>query len=154
MDIRTGDLNNEDIISLLQEHHADMLLHSPPESVHALDIAALAAPEVTFWSVWDGEELAGCAALKELSKEHGEIKSMRTSASYLRQGVARKLLEHVIEQADLRSYKRLSLETGSMDAFLPAQRLYKFFGFEECEPFAEYVEDPYSTFMTKDMGLL
>ena len=153
MDIRVDELNNEEVISLLNEHHSDMLLHSPPESVHALDIEALAAPDVTFWSLWDGEELAGCAALKELDKEHGEIKSMRTSARYLRQGVARTLLEHIIEQAKLRSYTRLSLETGSMDAFLPAQRLYKFFGFEQCSPFAEYVEDPYSTFMTKDMGI-
>ena len=151
MDIRVGGLNNEDVISLLKEHHSDMLIHSPPESVHALDVEALAAPDVTFWSLWKGEELAGCAALKELSKEPGEIKSMRTSSRYLRQGVAKKLLEHIIEQAKFRSYKKLSLETGSMDAFLPAQRLYKVFGFEQCAPFANYVEDPHSTFMTRDM---
>jgi putative acetyltransferase len=152
MDIRVGELNNEDVISLLQEHHSDMLLHSPPESVHALNVEALAAPDVTFWSLWNGEELAGCAALKELSKTHGEIKSMRTSSRYLRKGVAKKLLEHIIEQATLRSYSKLSLETGSLDAFLAAKRLYKSFGFEECAPFAEYVEDPYSTFMTRNMG--
>ena len=153
MDIRVGDLHNEYVISLLKEHHSDMLLHSPPGSVHALDIQALAAPDVTFWCLWNGAELAGCGALKELSKKHGEIKSMRTSACYLRQGVAKKLLEHIIEQATLRSYKQLSLETGSMDVFIPAQRLYEIFGFEQCAPFAGYVEDPYSTFMTKGLEL-
>lgn len=149
MDIHVGELRNKDVITLLQEHHKDMLSHSPAESVHALDLNALEAPDITFWSFWINQTLAGVGALKEIDMEHGEIKSMRTSTNHLRQGVAGKLLEHIIKQANIRSYKRLSLETGTMNAFLPAQKLYQQFGFLECEPFGNYKEDPYSMFMTK-----
>ena len=117
MDVRIGELRNKDIINLLEEHHADMLSHSPPESVHALDLTALESPDVTFWSFWVDHELAGIGALKELDNEHGEIKSMRTSTNLLRKSIARKLLAHIINQANIRSYKKLSLETGTMDAF-------------------------------------
>jgi len=149
MDIKVGELRNDAVISLLQEHHEDMLLHSPPESVHALDLSALEQPNVTFWSLWINQELAGIGAIKELDKNHCEIKSMRTSSKFLRQGIARKILSHIVEQATLRSYKRLSLETGTMDAFIPAQKLYQQFGFKVCEPFGNYQEDPYSVFMSK-----
>ena len=91
----------------------------------------------------------GCIALKELDEHHGEIKSMRTVSSHLRKGVARQLLEYIIEESRQRCYRRLSLETGSMDAFEPARRLYANFEFEYCDPFAEYNQDPYSVFMTK-----
>jgi len=151
MDIRVGELRNKDVITLLQEHQVDMLSHSPAESVHALNLSALEAPDITFWSFWINHELVGVGALKEIDEKHGEIKSMRTSTKHLRQGVARKLLEHIIEQANSRSYERLSLETGTMDAFLPAQKLYQQFGFQECEPFSNYTEDPYSMFMTKNI---
>jgi putative acetyltransferase len=151
MDIRVGELHNERVIALLKEHHEDMLTHSPEESVHALDLNALEAPDITFWSFWINKKLAGIGAIKEIDKTHGEIKSMRTSSDHLRQGIARRLLEHIIKQASIRSYKRLSLETGTMDAFLPAQKLYQQFGFKECEPFSNYEKDPYSIFMTKDI---
>jgi len=151
MDIRVGELRNKEVIALLQEHHKDMLSHSPVESVHALDLNALEAPDITFWSFWINNKLAGVGALKEIDAEHGEIKSMRTSTNHLRQGVAGKLLEHIIKQANIRSYKRLSLETGTMDVFLPAHKLYQLFGFQECEPFGDYKEDPYSMFMTKSI---
>ena len=128
-----------------------MALHSPPESIHALDIEALRQSEITFWTAWESGELLGCGALKELNPQHGEIKSMRTAASHLRRGVAKNLLSHIIEEAKHRGYNRLSLETGSMEAFEPAHRLYANFGFTPCEPFADYVEDPYSVFMTRDI---
>jgi len=126
-----------------------MLIHSPPTSVHALDLSALAKPGITFWSVWQDDKLAGCGALKEIDKLHGEIKSMRTSKDFLRQGVAKLLLEHIISQACSRGYQQISLETGTMEAFKPAQKLYQQLGFEVCLPFADYQEDPYSTFMSK-----
>ncbi|WOH36358.1 GNAT family N-acetyltransferase [Thalassotalea fonticola] len=151
MDIRIGELRNKAVITLLEEHHQDMLSHSPPESVHALDLGALEQRDVTFWSLWINQELAGIGALKELDKEHGEIKSMRTSKHHLRKGIARILLEHIIKQANERSYKKLSLETGTMEAFLPAQKLYQRFGFVECGPFGNYQEDPYSMFMSKNI---
>ncbi|MDO6718650.1 GNAT family N-acetyltransferase [Psychrosphaera sp. 1_MG-2023] len=149
MVIRVGGLEHKDVIALLQEHHGDMLVHSPPESVHALDISGLKAKDVTFWSLWIDNKLAGIGALKELNKEHGEIKSMRTSADFLRQGMAQKLLTHLIHEANQRSYKQLSLETGTAEAFIPAQQLYLRFGFKQCPPFGQYIEDPYSMFMTK-----
>ncbi|TGE76950.1 GNAT family N-acetyltransferase [Pseudoalteromonas sp. KS88] len=149
MNIKTGELAHPDVIALLQSHHNDMLQHSPVKSVHALDVSKLAAPEITFYSLWIDNNLAGVGALKALNTTHGEIKSMRTSSAHLRQGIAAKLLTHIIAQATQRGYKTLSLETGTADAFLPAQRLYTRFGFKECEPFGDYVLDPYSLFMSK-----
>jgi putative acetyltransferase len=126
-----------------------MALHSPPESIHALDIESLRSPEITFWSAWEGPALLGCGALLELDPEHGEIKSMRTARQHLREGVASRMLQHILAEAELRSYTRLSLETGSMEAFAPARALYTRYGFAFCDPFANYVLDPNSVFMTR-----
>jgi putative acetyltransferase len=151
MDIRIDDLSHPEVIRLLQLHLQSATLHSPPESVHALDLGALRKPEVTFWSLWEGSELLGCGAIKELDSRHGEIKSMRTVATHQRKGVASRLIRHIIEEAERRTYRRLSLETGSMEAFAPARRLYAGFGFRSCGPFADYVDDPYSVFMTREV---
>lgn len=151
MDIKIDDLTGTEIHKLLLEHRRSMFLHSPPESVHALDIEALRKPEITFWSAWENGELVGCGALKELDSTHAEIKSMRTASSHLRKGVARNLLNHIMEEAARRGYRRLSLETGSGQAFEPARTLYDNFGFTYCGPFDDYVEDPYSVFMTKEL---
>jgi putative acetyltransferase len=151
MDIKIDDLNGPEVHELLREHLRNMALHSPPESVHALGVEALRRPEITFWSAWEEGELLGCGALKELDSRHGEIKSMRTSSTHLRKGVAATLLKHILEEAARRGYRRLSLETGSMEAFEPARRLYEKYGFTYCEPFADYVEDPYSVFMTREL---
>jgi len=137
---------------LLQEHHDDMLKHSPQESVHALDISLLKSADVTFFSVWDNDKLAGCGALKELTTDHAELKSMRTSKCYLRKGVAAKLLTHILKIAESRHYSKVSLETGTANAFVPAQKLYKSFAFETCEPFSNYAKDPYSVYFTKSLG--
>jgi putative acetyltransferase len=151
MNIKVDDLSGPEIYQLLQEHLQSMALHSPPESIHALDIEALRQPEITFWTAWEGAELLGCGALKQLDSQHAEIKSMRTSSSRLRTGVARKMLAHIIEEAQRRAYRRLNLETGSANAFAPARKLYESFDFSYCGPFAGYVEDPYSVFMTRKL---
>lgn len=151
MQIRVDDLTSPQVQQLLKEHLQSMHLHSPPESIHALDLDGLRQPEITFWSVWDGDELLGCGALKELDPQHGEIKSMRTAVAHQRKGVAKTMLQYIIAEAQRRSYTRLSLETGSMVAFEPARNLYASFGFEYCEPFADYVLDPYSVFMTRTL---
>ncbi|MGN7456943.1 GNAT family N-acetyltransferase [Paenibacillus pasadenensis] len=152
MKIIIDDLNGPEIQALIAEHLRDMADSSPPESVHALDLSGLKKPEVTFWSVWEDGELLGCGALKQLDARHGELKSMRTASRHLRKGVARALVEHIIGEARRRGYERLSLETGSMESFFPAQRLYASFGFVECGPFASYVLDPNSLFMTKELA--
>jgi putative acetyltransferase len=151
MQIRLDDLSGPEIRGLLDEHLTNMAQLSPPESVHALDIDALRKPGITFWTVWSGSELLGCGALKELDPKHGEVKSMRTSSAHRRKGVARTMLTHIIEEARRRAYARLSLETGSMAAFEPAQNLYARFGFTFCPPFADYVADPNSVFMTRPL---
>ena len=151
MHIKIDDLKGSEIYELLQEHLQSMALYSPPESIHALDIEALRQPEITFWTAWEKDELLGCSALKQLDSQHGEIKSMRTASRHLRKGVAAHLLNHILQEAKRRSYKRLSLETGSGAAFKPAHQLYSKFGFTPCEPFADYVEDPYSVFMTREI---
>jgi putative acetyltransferase len=150
--IRIDDLSGPEIRALLTEHVRRMHELSPPESVHALDLAALRRPEITFWTAWTDGTLLGCGALKELDPTHGEIKSMRTVDSQLGKGVGRAMVEHIITEARKRGYARLSLETGSMPAFAPARRLYAGFGFVPCGPFADYVEDPHSVFMTRDLG--
>ena len=152
MDIRLDDLTGPEIAALLNEHVASMYTHSPPESVHALPIEKLRAPEITFWSVWNDGKLLGCGALKELDSQHGEIKSMRTVSKHLRRGVACAVLDHIINEAKRRGYRRLSLETGSMAAFVPARKLYERAGFTYCGPFADYVEDPNSVFMTMQLA--
>ena len=151
MNIRLDDLRGPAVIQLLREHLRDVRMHSPPESSHALDLEGLRSPDVTFWSVWEDGELLGGGALKELAPRHGEIKSMRTAASHLRKGVASHLVRYIVDEARRRSYRRLSLETGSMDAFAPARIFYASFGFEFCAPFADYVEDSHSLFMTREL---
>jgi putative acetyltransferase len=149
--IRVDDLAGPEIRALLEEHLRNMHELSPPESVHALDLAALRKPDITFWTAWSQGELLGCGALKALDVMHGEVKSMRTAPARRRTGVGRALLEHIITEARTRSYARLSLETGSMQAFAPARRLYETFGFTYCGPFADYAADPNSVFMTRSL---
>ncbi len=148
MKIETDDLTRPQVHALLEEHLRNMYEVSPPESVHALDLGKLRAPDITFWTAWDGDALLGCGALKELDALHGEVKSMRTPQALRRSGAGRALLAHIISTARSRGYARLSLETGSMDAFIPAQKLYESAGFVYCGPFGGYGEDPNSVFMT------
>lgn len=151
MEIRTGGLDRPELQQLLREHLQTLAQYSPPESMHALDLESLRQADITFWSVWEGDGLMGCGALKELDSRHGEIKSMRTVAKHLRRGVAARLLSHIIAEASRRAYRRLSLETGSMAAFAPARRLYAANGFRECAPFADYALDPHSVYMTREL---
>jgi len=127
---------------------------APAESRHALDLNGLRGADVTVWSIWDGPALAGIGALKHMTESHAEIKSMRTAASHLRQGVASRILQHLIQEAIARSYSRLSLETGSMAIFDPARRFYTSFGFVPCAPFGHYKADPNSVFMTTQLNEL
>ncbi len=148
MRIERDDLLRPEVIALLNEHLANMYALGPAESVHALDVTALKSPDVTFWTVWDDGVLLGCGALKELDPTHGEVKSMRTPTHLRRRGAGRAVLAQILAEAKTRGYRRLSLETGSMEAFKPAQKLYESVGFVYCGPFGPYKEDPYSTFMT------
>jgi putative acetyltransferase len=148
MRIVVDDLTSEAIARFLEEHIRDMRSVSPPESKHALDLDGLRKPNITFWSVLDGDLIAGCGALKELDAQHGEVKSMRTAASHRGHGIGAMMLQHIIEEARRRGYIRLYLETGAMPFFTPARRLYARHGFVPCAPFADYKEDPNSVFMT------
>lgn len=143
------DLSGAPIRALLEEHFAGMLANSPAGSCHFLDFDGLRAGNVTFWSIHRGNDLAGCGALKIHDSGHGEIKSMRTAVDFLRQGVAARMLDHIIAEARSRALTRLSLETGSSPAFEPALALYRRYGFAECQPFGDYRPDPFSRFMTR-----
>lgn len=145
------DLSGPEIAAFLDEHVRQVREITPPESAHALDLDRLRSPEVTFWSVLDGAALVGCGAIKRLETGHAEIKSMRTSPSRQRGGVASVLLAHIIREARRMGVTRLSLETGSLPFFAPARRLYAKFGFEPCAPFADYRADPNSVFMTRTL---
>lgn len=148
MDIRLDDLRGPEIAEFLAEHIRDMRSISPPESKHALDLEGLRAPTITFWSAWTEQRLVGCCALKELDPTQGELKSMRVARDLRGGGMGARLLEHAIAVARERRYVRLSLETGAMDFFIPARRLYTRYGFVTCGPFGDYRLDPNSVFMT------
>jgi putative acetyltransferase len=150
MFIETDDPARPDVFALLEEHLRNMHELSPPESVHALDVSKLKAADITFWTAREDGVLLGCGALKELEPGHGEIKSMRTPQAMRRRGAGRAILAHIVAVARERRYARLSLETGSMEAFIPAQRLYESVGFRYCGPFADYTLDPNSVFMTHE----
>ena len=152
LQIRPDDLSGPQIRAMLEEHLQHMRSIGPPESVHALELDELRAPDISFWCAWRGEQLAGCGALKRLDAGHAEIKSMRTAAAARRSGVAAAMLAHLIEQAKARGLRRLSLETGSQPEFAPARALYRRFGFAPCGPFGGYAEDPCSTFMTRTLA--
>lgn len=149
--IRVDDPARDDVRRLLDEHLADMFATSPAESVHALDHEALSRPSVTFFTVRDGELLLGCGALQRLDDGHGEIKSMRTASAARGRGVGGAVLGRLLAEGVARGYRRLSLETGTQDYFAPARRLYARHGFVECGPFAAYVLDPNSVFMTREL---
>lgn len=151
MHIEIDDPARPDVYALLEEHLRNMYELSPPESVHALDVSRLKSPDITFWSARDGDQLLGCGALKELSSDHGEIKSMRTPSAIRRRGAGRAILDHILAEAKKRGYKRLSLETGSVAGFAAAHALYESAGFQPCGPFGDYKLDPYSVFMTIDL---
>lgn len=149
MKIVIDDLTGPEIAALLGEHLRDMAAFSPPESRHALDLDGLRQPGITFWSAWEGTTLVGCAALKRLNAHHAEIKSMRTAGTHRRKGVAARLLQHLLDEAQRRLFQRVSLETGSMAAFEPARCLYEKFGFRYCDAFGGYAPDRNSVFMTR-----
>lgn len=158
MRITEGTLDHPAVRELIIEHLADMHETSAPESIHALDLAALQTPELTFWSAWledsasPEDMLAGCAALKELDPAHGEIKTMRTARGTRGRGVASTMVQHLVTEATARGYSRLSLETGVEDYFAVARRLYARHGFTVCPPFGDYIPDPNSVFMTRTLG--
>jgi putative acetyltransferase len=149
MEIRLDDLQGREVEEFLDAHVQEMKAVSPPESKHAFDIDSLRQPEITFWSVWEEKAMVGCGALKQLSTDHAEIKSMRTSESGRGKGVASLLLGHILQVAKERGYVEVSLETGSFPFFKPARQLYEKFGFLQCDPFGDYQEDPNSIFMSR-----
>ena len=152
MRIEIDDLSRPQVHALLEEHLSNMYELSPPEQVFALDLNKLRATDITFWTVWDEEDLVGCGALKELSPTHGEIKSMRTPAAARGRGAGRALLAHIISVARQREYMTLSLETGTHAAFEPAHNLYRSKGFAVSGPFGSYRPDPHSVFMELRLG--
>lgn len=146
-----GDVGDSRVAALLRVHLTGARAQTAPGSAHALDFTSLQSSEVTFWTAWDGDRLLGIGALKRLSPEHGEIKSMHTAESARHRGVGRAMLRHIIATAQRCGMSRLSLETGSWPFFQPARELYRSQGFTECPPFADYSEDSNSVFMTMDL---
>ncbi|KQU66398.1 GNAT family N-acetyltransferase [Phycicoccus sp. Root101] len=152
MQVRAGGLDTPQVAALLAAHVEDMRRYSPPESVHTLDLDRLRTPDLSFWSVWEGDEVLACGALRELDPRHGELKSMRTAPAHRGRGIGAHVLDHLVGEATARGYTRLSLETGSPEEFAPARRLYARRGFVECGPFGPYAADDFSVFMTLDLA--
>lgn len=152
MHIVEGGLDDPRVVALLHTHVTRARAETARGSAHALDLGGLRAPEVTFWSVWEDDAVVGVGALKRLSADHGEVKSMHTAEAARGRGVGSALLRQILATARERGMRRLSLETGSWPYFLPARALYARHGFVECAPFGEYGEDPNSVFMTLALG--
>jgi putative acetyltransferase len=151
MRIIQGDLRDPRVVDLIRIHLTTARAETAPGSAHALDLAGLQSPGVCFWTIWDNEKLLGIGALKRLSAEHGEIKSMHIVQAMRRQGAGRAMLRHIIAAARANGMTRLSLETGSWLYFRPARALYSSHGFVDCAPFGDYVLDPNSVFMSLDL---
>jgi putative acetyltransferase len=148
MHILEGGLDDPRVIALLQTHLLRARAETARGSAHALDLSGLRSPDVTFWSAWEDGTLAGVGALRRLTADHGEVKSMHTAEPMRRRGVGAAILRHVIAAALARGMSRLSLETGAWPYFEPARALYARHGFVECPPFGDYRSDPNSVFMT------
>ena len=151
MRIIDGDFTDARVLDLLRFHLTNARAQTAPGSDHALDPAGLQAPGISFWTIWDDDTLLGCGALKRLNADHGEVKSMHTAQVARRKGIGSAMLLHIIASARARRMSRLSLETGSWDYFAPARALYARHGFVDCAPFADYVLDPNSVFMTLEL---
>ena len=151
MRIFDGDFYDARVLNLLRIHLTTARAQTAPGSAHALDAAGLMEPDVSFWTIWERDALLGCGALKRLAADHGEVKSMHTAQAMRRKGAGSAMLRHIIATARGRGMARLSLETGSWDYFRPAQAFYRRHGFVACGPFADYVLDPNSVFMTLDL---
>jgi putative acetyltransferase len=151
MQITEGDLSDPRVVDLVHTHLSRARAETAVGSAHALDLGGLGAADISFWTIWEGDVLLGCGALKQLSPEHGEVKSMFTAPSLRRQGAGSAMLRHIIATARARAVSRLSLETGSWDYFRPAHAFYRRHGFVACEPFADYAPDPNSLFMSLDL---
>jgi putative acetyltransferase len=146
-----GDFSDPHVAGLLRIHLTRARAETAPGSAHALDVAGLQRPDISFWTIWDDETLLGFGALKRLAVDHGEIKSMHTAQSLRGRGAGSAMLRHIIATARASGMSRLSLETGSWEYFRPAQALYRSHGFQECPPFGDYVPDPNSVFMSLDL---
>jgi putative acetyltransferase len=151
MRIIQGDVSDPRVVNLLHSHVTAARAQTAAGSAHALDLAELESPNISLWTIGDDETLMGVGALKRLSADHGEVKSMHTAQSMRRRGAGRAMLRHIIGIARARGMLRLSLETGSWDYFRPARALYRSHGFVECPPFGDYVLDPNSVFMSLDL---
>lgn len=151
MKLKRGDLDDPRVRKLVQTHLATAHCNTAKDSAHALDADGLRATGIDFWTLWDGSELVGIGALKRISPDHGEIKSMHVAAARRRTGAGATLLRHLIATARAEGMCKVSLETGSRDYFLPARALYRAHGFNECEPFADYVSDSNSVFMSLEL---
>jgi putative acetyltransferase len=151
MRIIQGDFSDPRVVELLHIHLTNARSQTAPGRAHALDVNGLQSPGISFWTIWDDETLLGVGALKRLSADHGEIKSMHTAQAIRRRGVGRAMLRHIIAIARSSGISRLSLETGASEYFRPARALYRSHGFVDCPPFADYVLDPNSVFMSLDL---
>ncbi|MFO1035156.1 MAG: GNAT family N-acetyltransferase [Hyphomicrobiales bacterium] len=149
--IVSGGLDDARVIAMLKFHFDTNISVTPKGSAHVFDVSRLKAPDISFWSAWNGDTLMGTGALKRMTARDGEVKSMHTLVTARRQGVAHAMVSHIIAEARAMGLKRLWLETGSFEFFAPARALYTRHGFTECPPFEGYKPDPNSTFMMRDI---
>ena len=144
-----GNFDNFEVNELLKKHFIELRAASPEGSAHVLDIPGLKVPSIKFWSLWKNEKLIGCGALKFLDNDHGEFKSIRVHNNFRKKGYGIQVINHLIYEAQKLNIKKLSIETGAGDFFIPARKLFDKCGFEICEPFAHYRKDINSIYLTK-----
>ena len=150
--IEVDDPRRDDVRRLLEQHLVFASGVMPPDDVHALDPDGLLDANITFFGLRVDGELLGIGAIKQLDSDHVELKSMHTAIAARRRGVGRALLDHLVAVAAARGTRRVSLETGAGEAFVPARSLYAAAGFVPCGPFGEYAATPNNAFMTRFLG--
>ena len=144
--------DNPEVHELLVKHFIELRSVSPKGSAHVLDIAGLKDPSIKFWSLWEKNKLVGVGALKFLDKDHGEFKSIRVNDKFKNKKYGIKIINHLIDESKKLNIKKLSLETGAGEFFLPARKLFHNCGFKECKPFSHYKDDINSVYMSLQIG--
>lgn len=151
LEFRIADLDSSRIADLLTTHTRRALAGARCRQGHALDIEALRHPDIAVCAIWRDDSPVALGAIRRLSADQGELKSMFVADSARGRGIGRLLLEHLIEVARSGGMTRLSLETGASEYFDAARQLYAGHGFEVCGAFADLPPHPDSVFMTRSI---
>jgi putative acetyltransferase len=147
--IKTEKSLTDELAQILQAHWLFCTSSTPIEHVYALDASKLFSPDITAFGARIDGEIVGVGAIRKLDAQHAELKSMHTLAKYRGSGVGKAMVAHIEDFAKRSGIERISLETGTNEAFKPARELYKSLGYNSCDAFGDYVLSEDNMCLTK-----